>query len=204
MSKEKRRARKEARRQKRAERKANRIPLLHRLGVKVATNTINKTFGMEKRKKPFFQTRTGGVIKGIASIVAPNIVNALEGVTSIPDAIGVINNAALPEEQKVSLREIVLREYEAEVMDRSSAREAEIARIEAGGSNHLMTVLGWGVTITFLMLVAVTLGVYELPENINKEYFMFGAGAVSSAFMTVLAYYFGSSAGSAQKNKLIR
>lgn len=204
MSKEKRQARKEARRQKRAERKSNKIPLLHKIGIKVATNQVNKVFGMEKKRKPFFQTRTGGVLKGIASIVAPNIVNALEGVTSIPDAIGVINNAAIPDEQKVSLREIVLREYEAEVMDRSSAREAEIARLEAGGSNHLMTVLGWGVTLTFILMVLVTLGFIDLPASVTESKFMFGAGAVTSSFATVLAYYFGSSAGSKQKNQMIR
>ena len=155
-------------------------------------------------RKPFFQTKAGGVLKGVASIIAPNLVNALDGVDSVTDALGIINGSGESEETKIKLRQLTIDQYEIEVMDRSSAREAEVARLEAGGGNHLMQVLGWGVTLTFIALVAVTLGIYELPEDLNKEYFMFGAGAVSSAFMTVLAYYFGSSAGSKQKtNQLL-
>lgn len=155
-------------------------------------------------RKPFFETKVGGILKGVSSVIAPNLVGALEGVEDISEALKIISGEdSISDETRATLRELALKEYEIEVMDRTSAREREVRVLEAGGSNHLMSVLGWGVTLTFMALVAVTLGLVDLPEDLNKEYFMFGAGAVSSSFMTVLAYYFGSSAGSKQKTNIL-
>lgn len=150
-------------------------------------------------RKPFFETKAGGVLKGVATIVAPNLVNALEGVDSVTDALQVINGSGESEETKITLRELTIREYEIEVMDRTSAREREVRVLEAGGNNHLMDVLGWGVTLAFLGMAGILMGLIPLGETVDREYLLFGAGAVSSAFMTVLAYFFGSSQGSKQK-----
>lgn len=187
------------------------MKLLAKLGLKLYKRQIGIYYGMGKRnrmerkknRKPFFSTKTGGILKGVATIIAPNIVGALEGVTSIPEAISTINNSALPDEKKVSFRELILREYETEVMDRTSAREREVRVLEAGGGNYLMKVLGWTCSAAFLVVIASALGVYELPENINRDFLMFGAGAVVTAFTQVLNYYYGSSSGSARKNDLM-
>ena len=155
-------------------------------------------------RKPFFETTTGGILKGVASIVAPQLVQTLEGAQTVGEALEIISeNPAVSEDTKIMLRELTLKEYEIEVMDRASAREREIKVLEAGGDNKLMSVLGWGVTLCFILVVVVSLGVLKLPNEINKDYYLFASGAVSSAFMTVLAYYFGSSAGSKQKTNLL-
>lgn len=155
----------------------------------------------KKNRKPFFKTKVGGILKGVASIIAPNLVGALEGVKDVQGALAVIADSDESEETKITLRELTLREYEIEVMDRASAREREVRVLEAGGNNYLMNVLGWGTTAAFLMVVITGLGIYEMPTEINRDYLMFASGAVVSAFMTVLAYYFGSSAGSKQKTQ---
>ena len=160
---------------------------------------------MDKRKKkPFFKTKVGGILKGVAGIVAPSIVNALESVSSVPEALKVISDSDISEETKVTLRELTLKEYEIEVMDRTSAREREVKVLEAGGNNMLMNVLGWGCTLAFLAVACTGLGLIEIPSDINRDYLMFASGAIVSAFMTVLAYYFGSSAGSKQKTDLMK
>ena len=172
-------SKKEERRQRRAERRANR--------------------------KPFFETKVGGVLKGVAGIVAPNIVNALEDVENVTEALQIISDSdGISEDTKITLRELTLREYEIEVMDRTSAREREVKVLEAGGNNMLMNVLGWGCTLAFLAVACTGLGLIEIPSDINRDYLMFASGAIVSAFMTVLAYYFGSSAGSKQKTDLMR
>ena len=170
--------RKEKRQARRAERKANR--------------------------KPFFQTGVGQGLKAVASLVAPNLVTALDKVTNVTEALGIIRSSDESPEIKAQLQEFTLAQYELEIKDRVSAREREVRVLEAGGNNYLMNILGWSVSAAFLALVVVTLGIYELPESLNKEYFMFGAGAISSAFMTILAYFFGSSAGSKAKTAQLR
>ena len=155
---------------------------------------------MAKRKrKPFFQTKVGGILKGVASIVAPNLVTVLEGATDVGEAIKIIGGSDESDETKIMLKNLAITEYEIEVMDRTSAREREVKVLQAGGNNSLMNVLGWGTTLLFGMVVLVGLGIITMPENINRDYLMFASGAVVSAFMTILAYYFGSSQGSAQK-----
>jgi len=156
-------------------------------------------------RKPFFETTTGGVLKGVASIVAPQLVQTLDGAQTVGEALEIIaKNPEISEDTKVTLRELTLSEYEIEVMDRASAREREIKVLEAGGNNMLMSVLGWGVTLCFVLVVVVSLGLIDLPNEVNRDYYLWASGAVSSAFMTVLAYYFGSSAGSKQKTNLLQ
>jgi len=159
----------------------------------------------KKNRKPFFDTKVGGILKGVSKVVAPELVAVLEGAEDVGDAIGLINSSVgTPDETKSTLRELALREYEIDVMDRASAREAEIARLQSGGNNHLMNVLGWGVTICFILVIIVSLGLIQLPAEIDRDYYLYASGAVSSAFMTVLAYYFGSSAGSKEKTQLMK
>ena len=174
---EKEMTRKEKRQAKRAARKANR--------------------------KPFFQTGVGIGLKTVASLVAPNLVNALDGIETVGEALGVIRNSDEGADVKAQLQEFTLAQYELEVEDRLSARDREVRVLEAGGNNMLMNVLGWGVTLCFIGVALTGLGIINIPEDINRDYLMFASGSIVSAFMTVLAYYFGSSVGSKQKTHMM-
>lgn len=154
-------------------------------------------------RKPFFQTGVGIGLKTVASLVAPNLVNALDKVESVGDALGIIRSSDESPEIKAQLQEFTLAQYELEVEDRMSARAREVDVLYAGGNNYLMNVLGWGVTACFVGVALTGLGIVEVPDDINRDYLMFASGSIVSAFMTVLAYYFGSSIGSKQKTSMM-
>ena len=154
-------------------------------------------------RKPFFETGVGKGLKTVAALVAPNLVQALDGVEDVAGALGIIRNSDESAEVKAQLQEYTLAQYELEVEDRMSARQREVDVLYAGGNNYLMNVLGWGVTACFIGVALTGLGIVEIPEDINRDYLMFASGSIVSAFMTVLAYYFGSSIGSKQKTNML-
>lgn len=90
----------------------------------------------------------------------------------------------------------------AQLADVQSARNqtVELAKAKSG--------LAWGAAIVSVLAVAVFAGfiyllfVKSLPEGM-KDALMLMAGAASAGFTQVLAYWLGSSAGSAQKNTLV-
>ena len=152
------------------------------------------------KRKPFFETKVGGILKGVATFAAPQIVGALEGVGGITEAIEVISNSGVSEETKVRLKELILEEerieleaFAAEVEDRASAREAEVSRLKAGGSNLLMNIIGFGTLIVFAFFVMVLSGLLKLNHEIDREFTMLAAGAVFGNMATLTAFYFGSS-----------
>jgi len=97
---------------------------------------------------------------------------------------------------------MVLEAYEAEVADRASAREREIAALNAGSNDVLFKTVGWGITLCFIGVIAGAIGLWQIPEE-SQRLFDMGFGAVVAAFTQVIGYYFGSSAGSKQKTNLI-
>ena len=154
----------------------------------------------EKKRKPFFQSNVGRVLKGAAGLLFPGIVPALEGVGSITEAISVINESTAPGDVKVKLRELALEEerieleaFEAEVLDRQSAREREITLIKAGKTDYMMQVIGWGTMIVFLGLISVLSGIFQLPGELDREFVMLATGAVFGNMATIVAYFYGSS-----------
>ena len=173
----------------------------HKLGLKLYTRETGIYYGMGKRnKKPFFQTTVGRILKGAAGTLAPGLVGALDGVGSLSEALTVINDSTTtPPEIKVKLRELALEEerveleaFEAEVIDRQSAREREITLIKAGRTNHMMSVIGWGTIIVFVGLVSVLSGIIDLPGDVDREFMMLATGAVFGNMATIVAYFYGS------------
>ncbi len=155
-------------------------------------------------KKKFFDTKVGSVLKALVGVVAPNLVKALEGVSGVTDALGIIRNSDESPEVKAQLQEFALKQYEVEIQDRISAREREAKVIASGSSDILFKTVGWGITLAFLLIVLYGIGIIPPDPELNKDFLMFSAGSVTSAFMAVVSYYFGSSIGSKQKTNMIK
>ncbi len=156
------------------------------------------------KKKPFFETVVGASLKTVASILAPNLVKALEGVGSVKDALAIVRESTESPEVKAQLQEFTLKQYEVEIQDRISAREREVKVIASGSSDILFKTVGWGITLAFLLIVLYGIGIIPPDPELNKDFLMFSAGSVTSAFMAVVSYYFGSSIGSKQKTNMIK
>ena len=60
-----------------------------------------------------------------------------------------------------------------------------------------------GNNICFLAVVLYAIGIIPQLEEIDHDFLMFAAGSVTSAFMAVISYYFGSSTGSKQKTQIM-
>ena len=163
--------------------------------------------GRRRKKKPFFKSGVGRTLLGALKLVpgVGGLVSAVEGATDVQDALRLISESTeVSQEDKYKLHEIALAEYEAEVSDRISARDREIAVAVSGGNDILFKVIGFGITFAFLAVVLYAIGVLPQPDNVDRDFLLFASGSVSSAFMAVISYYFGSSVGSKQKTDLMK
>ena len=157
-----------------------------------------------KNKKPFKDTLVGSGLIAAAGLINPALGGVLKGALSVGDAIKMVGDSDATPEEKLSLQEFILKQHEAEVADRTSAREREANVLAAGGSDILQKTIGWSVAISFVgMLLAVT-GFVEVDlTGAHKDLFNVGFGAVSAKMTSIVSYYFGSSIGSKQKTKMM-
>ncbi len=156
---------------------------------------------MEKKK--FKNTLVGSSLIALAGQFNPVLGNVLKGTSSIGEAIEQIGKSDAGPSEKIMLQEFALKQYEAEVADRATARAREAKVAESGGSDMLFKTIGIGITISFLAVVAYGLGIIPSPETADKDFLMFASGSVTSAFMAVVSYYFGSSSSSRHKTAMI-
>ena len=157
----------------------------------------------KRKKKPFKDTLVGSSLIGIASLINPNLGKVLNGATTVQAAIKSIGESDATVDEKLMLQEFALRQFEAEVQDRTSARQREAVVAASGGNDVLFKTVGWGITFAFLAVVLYAIGIIPQPEDIDHDFLMFAAGSVTSAFMAVISYYFGSSTGSKQKTQIM-
>ncbi len=158
---------------------------------------------MKDKKKPFKETLVGSSLIALASQFNPVLGNVLKGVTNVNEAIEQIGSSDINASQKMSLQEFALKQYEAEVTDRLSARSREARVALAGGSDILFKTVGWGIILCFVLLNTATFGLLgEIPEDMMRA-FDRAYGAVTSLMVMVVSYYFGSSHGSKQKTNLM-
>ena len=156
-----------------------------------------------KKKKKFGQTTVGKILKASVGLINPTLGNIIIGEMGFEDVISSIKNADAPPEDKIKAQEMVLEAYEAEVADRASARQREMAALAAGSNDILFKTVGWGITLCFIGVVAGAIGVWEVPPD-SQRMFDMGFGAVVAAFTQVIGYYFGSAAGSKHKTNIMK
>tara|TARA_Y100001937_G_scaffold128393_1_gene204392 strand:- start:27967 stop:28464 length:498 start_codon:yes stop_codon:yes gene_type:complete len=157
---------------------------------------------MSKPKKKFGQTTVGKLLKASVGLINPTLGSLIQGDMSVEQVVSSIKNSNAPAEDKIRAQEMVLEAYEAEVADRASARQREMAALASGSNDILFKTVGWGITICFIGVVAGAIGLWEIPKE-SQRLFDMGFGAVVAAFTQVIGYYFGSSAGSKQKTNIL-
>jgi hypothetical protein len=157
---------------------------------------------MSKKKKKFGQTTVGKLLKGAVGLINPTLGSLIQGNMSVEEVITSIKESDAPIEDKIKAQELILEAYEAEVADRASARQREIAAIQSGSNDILFKTVGWGITLSFVAVVAGAIGVWQIPEE-SQRLFDMGFGAVVAAFTQVIGYYFGSSMGSKHKTEMM-
>jgi hypothetical protein len=103
--------------------------------------------------------------------------------------------------QKGQLAEL---EFQAKEMDSARQREVQIATSEfAPMLNKIVTpILALGtVALTFLLYAVI---IFVDVDEQSKDILIYVLGALTSAVTMVLGYYFGSSAGSKEKDQKIK
>lgn len=157
---------------------------------------------MSNKKKKFGQTTVGKLLKGAVGLINPTLGSLIQGNMSVEEVITSIKESDAPIEDKIKAQELILEAYEAEVADRASARQREIAAIQSGSNDILFKTVGWGITLSFVAVVAGAIGLWQIPEE-SQRLFDMGFGAVVAAFTQVIGYYFGSSMGSKHKTEMM-
>jgi hypothetical protein len=151
------------------------------------------------------------VAPGLATMVAGPLggmaVKAIASKLGVEDSVEAVTKAIQSDpDAAMKLREIDLKEIEAANKDRDSARgrEMAIATSEAAPLlNKIVTpVLALGVTVLTFGLFAMLIFVEVKPEA--KDILIYILGALSAALTQILSYYFGSSAGSKEKDEKIK
>ena len=158
---------------------------------------------MSKPRKKFGQTTVGKLLKASVGLINPTLGSLIQGDMSVEQVVSSIKNSDEPAEDKIRAQEMVLEAYEAEVADRASARQREMAALASGSNDILFKTVGWGITLCFIGVIAGAVGLWEIPKE-SQRLFDMGFGAVVAAFTQVIGYYFGSSQGSKQKTELMK
>ena len=160
---------------------------------------------MTKDKKKFKDTLVGSGLIAAASLINPALGGVLKGALTVGDAIKMVGDSNASPEEKLSLQEFILKQHQAEVADRTSAREREAAVAASGGSDILQKTIGWTVALAFVGMLAAIIGIIEVDlTGVHKDMFNVGFGAVSAKMTSIVSYYFGSSLGSKQKTQMMR
>ena len=158
----------------------------------------------KKNKKKFKDTLVGGGLIAAAGLINPALGGVLKGALNVGDAIKMIGNSDASPEEKLNLQEFLLKQHEAEVADRTSAREREANVLAAGGSDILQKTIGWSVAIAFIGMLAAIIGIIDVDlTGVHKDMFNVGFGAVSAKMTSIVSYYFGSSKGSKMKTQMM-
>ena len=158
---------------------------------------------MSKPRKKFGLTTVGKLLKASVGLINPTLGSLIQGDMSVEQVVSSIKNSDAPAEDKIRAQEMVLEAYEAEVADRASARQREMAALASGSNDILFKTVGWGITLCFIGVIAGAVGLWEIPKE-SQRLFDMGFGAVVAAFTQVIGYYFGSSQGSKQKTELMK
>jgi hypothetical protein len=160
-----------------------------------------------KEKKPFKNTKLGQFL----SIKAPKVLDAVGDLLPDQGVIGIVkriisSDSSLKAEDRLEFERLV-REHEKEmfaieVQDRDSARKREAEYVKAVGHvDYMQMIVGFiGLSIFGFMVWVV---VYEDIHESNREMLIHTIGIVEGVVLSIFAYYFGSSKGSADKNKFI-
>src|SRR6266436_41202 len=164
-----------------------------------------------KKTVPYLAT-AAEVFGGPAGSIAASILTKVTGGTvKSPDISGVMQNLSTTEEGRVKL-DAAEKEYaetmakmgydsvekleEVAAADRASARAREVAV-----KDRMPGMLAIGVTLGFFGTLSLMF-FHSIPDA-GHDVLLVMIGALGTAWTSVVAYYFGSSAGSAAKTQIL-
>lgn len=149
---------------------------------------------------PTIATALGGPLAGLAAKTLSNVLLGKEDASEAeiakalqsasPDQLAAIKKIDADFKTRMAELEIDLERIVA--ADRDSARKREVAL-----GDHTPKILAAAITIGFFGIL-FWMFVYGVPKNGNEALLLM-LGALQTAFTGVIAYYFGSSAGSKAK-----
>jgi hypothetical protein len=153
---------------------------------------------------PTIATAMGGPLAGLAvkalgdalnlsDATKDSIANVLQGATLSAEQMAAVKQAELALQQQE--REMGFRFADLEAKDRDSARNREI-QVKDGTNRNL----AYGIVGAFIALVGATLMGWAKVDSALAGTLV---GYLSAKAEQVLAYYFGSTAGSARKSELL-
>lgn len=153
---------------------------------------------------PTLATAMGGPLAGLAVKTLSNVLLGHED--GDEEAVSMALQNATPEQLasvkqidadfKVRMKELEIDLERISAGDRDSARKREMEV-----KDHMPKILAVGVTVGFFGCLFYMF-VYGVPKNGNEALLLM-LGALQTAFTGIVAYYFGSSAGSKAKTDLM-
>ena len=151
-----------------------------------------------KSAAPALATVVAGPMGGMA-------VKAIASKLGVEDTVEAVTQAIQADPQAAQrLAEIDLEQFKLEVQDRDSARKAH-AEIATSTNAHIlekltMPLLALGTVGLSFTLIGVLI-FSNIPDD-QENIIIFALGFITSAATQVLSFYFGSSQGSKDKDKL--
>ena len=124
--------------------------------------------------------------------------NLFTGVTDLVKAFKLPPEQQIAFEQKMAEIEAMLKVKLEEIAasDRNSARQREMAI-----KDKTPQYLSYAITAGFFGILAYML-IYKIPEQ-GHDALLIMLGSLGTAWVAVISYYFGSSAGSDRKSELL-
>ena len=155
--------------------------------------------GILKSAAPALATVVAGPAGGMAVKAIASKLGVADSVEAVTAHLQANPDAAL------KLREIDLKELEVHAKDRDSARNREIEMAKSDAhfiTKNITSLLAIGTLAGAMMMTALVFFV-DFPDS-QENIIIFVLGFLSSAATQVLSYYFGSSAGSKEKDAQIK
>jgi hypothetical protein len=151
---------------------------------------MNDLISLLKSVAPALATVVAGPLGGAA-------VSAIAGKFGVADSVEAVAKAIAGDpDAAAKLAEIDLKQFQAEAADRDSARDREIqiaTSQDAPLLNKIVTpVLALGTVAVSFGLLAAIMFMPDINGN-RKDIAIYVLGAVNSATVMVLSYYFGAS-----------
>lgn len=145
------------------------------------------------------------------------------GANTLVDSVGkVLDNVVTTKEEKMQLeneirksemqfqldlKKLSLEEQQMVLNDMSNARQREVQMLNAPNTTklnrNLMPMMALGTILIVLALFYVLIFSPKVIQNDSKDIVMYILGVLSAVLTQIYSYYFGSSAGSADKAKTL-
>ena len=149
--------------------------------------------------KSAFSGAGNGLLTGVSKIISD---------FKIDPAVAAQMNEQMKElvaKHESDMANIAEQQYEAQLKDVQNARDREVAIANSDKAPLLtkltLPILAIAVTLGFFGLLAYMLK-YDVPQS-NKSLLDIMLGSLGTAWISIVGYYFGSSKGSDDKNKII-